>query len=616
MDGITFDQWAPLDFKDPSLVSDVPGYLTDDQARRIIAYRMLSAYVNQLARLLLPDTADYDADSLREFGDLAPIVRRIASAVLGEDPTVVVPGADIQPADTPDIPRPPTNPDEQEGGDAGDVPPEVAAINQQVYAVAIERWQREAERALAEWQEQIESLDGLREQQTWLREWAKNERLIHRLRELESESVVPLGDGCVVVSWDGEKQRPTIEIMEPDAYMPVLDDANPSEFPTKVHLVWQYKDPEDDEVTLVRRITYELVPIDDERLQPIPPPAYLDDPAAQFRYACIESDGVWELDAIGGDIFNPEGEPTRGWSERKDPANPDGELLEVRDLANGLDFIPVVHVPNTLASAHHFGRSSIIDVLQLVDEINASDTDTSLAARWAAQPPAVVSGLSGATIGVTPGEWIRADKLDLIDMARHLATLLERDEDLQKRLSTNMGMPDGLRGRVDASEIPSGIALVLSFTPFVQLIASQLRPSREAKYPLLLKMVMRIAVQYAEKSGFPGERVPDAELSFGAYMPNDTAAAIEIATKAVAGRVSSIDTAVRYAEENGYPVESAAAEVARILELDGEGALAITDAVGPQYAAERLGIEDYENPVAVDEGEIDPGPIPPFGTDA
>jgi hypothetical protein len=157
----------------------------------------------------------------------------------------------------------------------------------------------------------------------------------------------------------------------------------------------------------------------------------------------------------------------------------DTEEVELNQYPLGLDFIPVVHVPHTLNARTHFGKSPLTTLAQLFDELAAADTDEALAAGWAARPPMGISGLGlpptgqADTVAIRPGKGYRlADggRVTAIDMAGHLQGLGERIHALLKRLSVNARVPEGILGRVDASEVPSGLALTLSFTSFEQLV--------------------------------------------------------------------------------------------------------------------------------------------------
>ncbi|WP_141662962.1 hypothetical protein [Streptomyces sp. Wb2n-11] len=69
----------------------------------------------------------------------------------------------------------------------------------------------------------------------------------------------------------------------------------------------------------------------------------------------------------------------------------DGEVLDHLDLL--IDFIPVIHVPNTVPPAEeHWGQSSLAKVLQVFDELAGSDTDSARASATTGLPMLAISG--------------------------------------------------------------------------------------------------------------------------------------------------------------------------------------------------------------------------------
>lgn len=609
MADLIIDPWAGLDHKDKSKIGKLPTYLDDDQVRRLTGYRLLEAYIEGVARLVLPDNAQHTEDELQEFGDAAVLVERVAAGVLGEDPIVAVVGADVQVPDAPDLPDKPTPPD-TEGVD-----PRIAAIEQRVFETSVARWVEQSTGLVEEWETLVEATPNLLTRQRWLLDWAEKERLIGSLQENEVENIVGLGDGVVVLGWDAKAGRVSTEIVDPDAYMPQLGGAKISEFPDVVHLVFPYTDTEGEEdVEMVRRVTYELVPIEEVDPSEYTPAAYLAPDRVQ-SHVLLHTDATWLAEDFET-VNEPGGTPQFYEPVSVQTAEEGGEILVLNRYGHdGLDFIPVVHIPNTQSTKHHFGRSLITRLAQLLDEIHASDTDESLSSRWAARPPVVIDGLAAGTdtIDLSPGMGIKGSKADTIDMAPNLVAIGERVVALQKRLSVNSQVPDGLRGRVDASQVPSGLALTLSFTPFVQLIG-RLREARSAKYPLLLKFVQRIAIQHAEESGIDSDVVHEAEIRYGAFMPQDLLGITEVTARLYMAKMISLETALVELQAAGLDIGDLSAEIAKIRATDGETALAIAEATGlDQAAIDHLGLDMKARPV---EGVDDQGGnviIPPGG---
>lgn len=611
--GPIIDPWSALDHKagmGPNATSGIdaaPGYLDDDQKRRWNAYARYRAMLGGVGRTyLIPDpTLDTPlADTWREYGDPYVIVATQAAAVLGEDPLIVVGDAEDPLPDRPDIPPEPAPPNLE------DTSPEARALLTGAHAQVLATWATQAEGVIAAWVERAEARPRLLARQAWLRDWAYAEGFWAKVTENEAENIVPLGSGVYVFGWSADKNRPTCEIYEPEAYYPVLDERDPNTFPNKVHLAWQFTRTAEDgtETEMVRRITYELVPLEDAPPGPgTARPRYLT-AEDTHTHTCLLSDGVWlaaDFEKVTDILEGAE------WATTIDAA---GNEVELRQWPTGLDFIPVVHVPNTLASVHHFGRSALSPVVQLLDDIAGNDTDTAQAAGWAGDPPLAIRGLQPGqtTVNVSRGKSFAVAEnggVDTIPMAENLGRLMERTSELLKRLSVNSRTPEGLLGRVDPSEVPSGIALTLSFTAFSQLIKG-MRLARAMPYSLALRFVQRIAIQ-AQDPTLDGTEVEPAEIQFGTFMPQDLAGMATVLGSLRSSGLLSQETGVQMAREAGVPVEDVPAEVASIRAGQAEVAEAITQATeNPRYGAEWLGIEDWEPADGVDPDA--PPAVPPI----
>jgi hypothetical protein len=598
MDELVIDAFSGLNHKATMQgggSQSFPGYLDGINLRRIQAYTVIRAYRESVARTHTEFKDPDQEDAWRELGDVAPFLAQIAHGVLGKSPMVGVVDADRPIADRPDIPPPPKQPVVTEGTD-----PRVTAIDQIVYDTSIELWEANAADTLERWLEDIKVIPELRERQDWLRNWATSDGFIGKVTENERENICVLGSGVYAVLWDTDQARPKTEIFEPDVYFPVLDDAEPSVFPARVHLVWhrtELVNGKDED--FVRRITYELLRVEDlEGFNVGPRPGYLAD-TDPWTHICVQSDGMWPIDA-----FEELDGINKGVTWRK--VMIDGAEVELNQWPTGLDFIPLVHVPHTLASATHFGRSPIPAIAQLLDELAATDTDESLASRWAARPPMAIEGLvvdgEDATVDVSPGKGFTG-KVTVINMAENLEKIGARIAALLKRVSVNIQVPEGLVGRLDATDVPSGAALSLSFTAYEQTTEAS-RLARVDKYPLLMKMVQRIAIHNQAESLNGSTVVYPAEVRFGAFMPQDLAGVAATIVGLLNAWAVSQETALVMLQDAGVPTEDLQAELASIRAVMTEHADQLTAATeDPRYAIEFLGRDPDE--FAVD-GGVDP----------
>lgn len=553
---LVFDAWTPMSFKrvmgnrtQPGITYEQPTWV-GEHSRRLMAYKVLQAYVDNAAREFLATTDEAKIEEHREYGDAALIRDTILAALLGEDQEIVVPGAEDESADE----------DTEADPDA------------------------DAKVAL----------------QDWLREQWRLERGRLKVQEGERDAV-GLGDGVHTLGWDEEKGRVRWRVWDPGFYFPVLHDGNEDDYPDKVHVAWEVpRDERETSATIeVRRITWELVDWDEWT------PAYADEPTSRM---CVYTDATFKLERgrVEVDSFDR--------ASATFATGPDGEPLD--EVEMGIDFVPVVHVPNTVAIKNHYGKSSIATVLQILDDLANADTDLQAASATAGKP---VMTLSGGTLGkkaptYNPGEvWEVGDgQANWLDTSANLSALIGYVEFLLKRLSVNARTPDALLGRIAPSEVPSGVALALGFGPLAAMV-TEMRLSRGEKYPLLLKFVWRMSLANG------AEGVPptwfDAELELGSYLPQDQAAVVTQVTTLLTARAISRETGVKMLMAAGLPIEDAVEEVARIAKLDFEGATRLREAVDSDEAVlDYLGMEkpaDLEKP---EPPEVVVPPPPPPGT--
>ncbi len=402
----------------------------------------------------------------------------------------------------------------------------------------------------------------VRDREDLLRDWAQTEHLRMRMQHAERTAVL-LGDTVYLLAWSRAKGRPVLRTFDPGFYFPVLSDGtlDADAYPDRVHLAWEVPaDPVTGGKGTLRRVTYELGPIEGGggRLYP-----WSRQPS---NITCYLTDAEWDLDQVdrAGDIdaLSP--------ARARFRSNADGEVLNRLDLQ--LDFIPLVHIPNTVTGADHYGQSSLLSVAQLLDDLAAADTDSQRASATTGSP---IIGLSGARlpvdrrtgnplpVEVEPGMvWPLGDngQLSTVDTSAQLAELRAYVEALRDRLSVVTRLPASVLGAVSPSEVPSGYALQLSFGPLDAMVRS-MRLAREAKYPLLLKMVQRL---YQLGGVLPPGDNPRATMAFGAYLPTDQATALDLAARGVQAGVLSLETAVRLLVEAGFPIKDATLEVERL----------------------------------------------------
>lgn len=585
-DETVFDQYSPLtfkrqfgsrrsqSFKGDGLGFHVPEWIGWLHTRRMQAYAILRSYTDNTAREFMAIKGRDKIDERREYGDAALLVATVVGALLGEDQQIVTEGAEelaleeeqdpgVDAAGNP-LPAPPPDPEQE---------------------------QRRLDAAAAM---------GL---QDWLRDWATVERLQIKMRETEGMAV-GLGDGIYSLGWSPDKKRPRLRIWDPMFYFPVLDDGNEDDFPRKVHIAYEIWDENLEEFqTRIRRLTWELGPI-----KPITEPnlaaRLLRLPADLFEGDTLEADGrisrmyPWSTEPSYETCYLTDAtwvleqaksveDLTGGAAEYTVDA--DGPINQ-RDLM--LDFVPVVHIPNTGAQLNHFGRALISTVAQILDDLSSADTDLAASSATTGHPVIALQGgvvdkdeRGRAKLTYEPGEILESGdgKLDMLDTSKALDALIGYIEFLLKRLSTNSRVAEALLGRIKPSDVPSGIALQLGFGPTDSLV-KEMRLVRSEKNPLILKFAHRIAWA-AQDQGLIQDVPPEwihSDVVCGTFLPQDQADAVTRVTALYAAKAISLETAIKMLIEAGLPIEDVLEEVRRIQERDFGAAADLFNATGDQ----------------------------------
>lgn len=432
-------------------------------------------------------------------------------------------------------------------------------------------------------------------QQKAVEEWVDKEKFLLKVIESETQSI-KFGDSVYVFGYDDKKKRVRCNVYDPGFYFPVFDpeEGGSEDFPEEVAIAWEFEEENalGEKETLVKRMLWWIDRGDDGE----------DDPL------CFYQSAIWTLENA---VDNFSGQP-REW------------LQETIDL--GVDFIPVVHVPNSVSLQEHFGESVLASVLQVVDDMQATDTDLQAAAATTGTPPIAITGMGGDTSQTSygPGTVIRTGdgNATLIDTSASLDALLKLSDALLQRFAVNSRTPESLLGRVKPNEVPSGIALTLSFTPHKGMI-EKMRLVRDYKYRLLFKFLRRLSI-LNKVPGWEevGEEEFETYLQFGSFLPADKQEAMTTITQLYEAKAISLETAVKILMEAGYPITDWIKEIELIDQRDIEFAQAVHTITGnPEAAAKILGIDasdvaafdaeeerEHEDEVRREEAENTPPP--------
>ncbi|MFH8772056.1 hypothetical protein [Streptomyces sp. NPDC017958] len=588
---LLIDAWSWLNYKQAMAHPARPGHhafpelntswVPAEDLRRLAAYKFLAAYdSNQAGQLASVTGDDHHGVERRELGDPSKLIDTTLSYLLGAEQTIVVPGAEH-----PDASVEPT--------------PEA--------------------KAAADLQDK-------------LRSWADKELLPLRMQQAE-RCAVRCGDSVYTLAWEPAKRRVLLRTYDPGWYFPEWDEGeqDAQEYPQRVHFAWELPaDPVRGLKDRVRRITYELGPIG-----PATAPGQTSDgraireqvagadgdpvltvgdtfdpltgtvtrtypwaPDKPSSTTCYLTDAEWLLEDLGSahDVFSL---PSDKAAYR---VRSDGQALDHLDLM--VDFIPVVHIPNSIPDVgEHWGKSTLAAVLQLLDELQATDTDSASASSTTGTP---IVALAGARLPIdrSTGQplpvrveagtvWQLADngRMDTLDTSAQLAELRQRVDHLLDRLASNTRLTTAGLGTLDVAKVPSGYALQLALGPLDSLV-SAMRLARDHKYQLLLRMVQRL--HQAGQEWPAGESLP-AHLVWGAHTPTDRTTVLNDVTAGYTAGVFSLDTAVRMLQEAGYPIEDVANEIERIQKRAFDQAARLADATGDNAAVrEYLGLPEAD----------------------
>lgn len=384
---------------------------------------------------------------------------------------------------------------------------------------------------------------------TWLEEWWAREKVTQKLLEGEENSIGD-GDGVYTLGWSTAKERPVLRVYDPGFFFPdpaPVPGWEDDEFPSTVHLAWEWEDA--DGQAWIRRHTWTMRPLAGTIAAPWGSPRSWTCWYRQVDYKATEL-----LPRVN--VYSPELTKQPYRVIRTTGGNADGWV----DTA--VDFIPVIHVPNDASTQRMFGRSLLLRVAHILDDLGNTDTDMAAASQQAA-PPLVTTGVAPGGLEGGPGsQWglPTGATAGFLDTSHNLDALMKFDTSLLDRLAVNTRLAQALLGRVQPNDVPSGYALQLGFHP-ARMLLREMRTVRDEKYPLILRFALRLA-QVAGK--VPAGPTPAVTISLGASLPADLPVAIDTVKALLpAGGLSTL-TAVKMLQAAGLNIEDAEEEVARI----------------------------------------------------
>lgn len=609
------DQYSGFDHKhsmhaDWTMGGKIPSWVPETDRRRLLAYLTARAYRETVARFTLADDNTELQKVWREWGDAPAMSDRTAAATLGDDITVKVVDADLRLPPEPDFPAQPFVPSDPH-------PVEAASYDAQMRV-----WEAQSVMAIEEWERRQMAQPMKRARQKWMRHWAFEENWEGKVREAETELTTPLGDSVAVFSIPHRPEGsgdltpdalwPKMKIWEPDAYFPVFPEDDITADPEKVHFAYEYETLNNRGETqrMLRRVTYELVDVVDETTgEPIirEYPYKHENVNIRSGKTCVMSDGTWELDKFNKrtmsqlDDLSPEAAVWADSGELDDEGNP----VPLRDFDLWIHEMPIVHQPSDLSYLTHFGRSIYSFYAQLLDEIALNDSDGARAADLTGQPILALeegkladNGTGSVTYEVGS---VLEGKISKVEMADATLALMKRAEYLRRHLSAVTGLPEGVLGHVQANQMVAGVSILLTFTPYKQLIERRRlsRGPRLARHYRLLQMLSTVA-------GLPefvaDPELHDIEIQFGSYIPTDLSSLVDTIVALADRGLMTESVAMRLIENAGMEIGDIDAVVADLQMRRVDEAAVMVQIAGRKYAmAKTLGID----PADVDEEELE-----------
>ncbi|MBW3630996.1 MAG: hypothetical protein KY464_17115 [Gemmatimonadetes bacterium] len=498
-------------------------WVPEDHRDRLRQYELFRALAENRFGALLKDREA--AKKLREYGDYALIVETSRDAVLGDRVAIEVPGS----------------------GDAANA--------------------------------------GAKARQELLNLWADRERWASKIFRGETDAAA-VGDCVYELRPDGTRLR--LRAHDPESFFPVWENSE-GDF-SEAYLAWeemnngQYLDvpasnlkdlrDRDGEVVLYRR-HYRLVTVDEAREAGIRVLT-----GGDRTVVCVVSAGWYQLETKGG------ARAATGWDGLKllgAELATDG--LPIVNSDTGFDQVPLFYIPNREDNRQPWGLPEGDSVLHVLLDLRQDHSDLKLTTYLHAFPPlydenpSVTTGAPRPGMAqhpaeqkYQPGQIYNGRKLAAVDLSKGNDLLLKHEEFLLDKALRNSRTSHILAGVSDATQLPSGYAMMIAMIPTLAKTVAK-RTTRRDKLGMLLKYALRWLRDWGEPADFDLEAWPTGAFdeltaypSFGSIVPIDRKQVSEIVRDLLAAGAISDETAVAMLIAAGFPIDDAGEEVKRLKE--------------------------------------------------
>lgn len=529
-----YDLYAPiLNYKNKITELKRPfvteSWIPESHERRIQAYDVLAAYNNCYSRDYRNTSAESgvaaDNDKIIETGNAEWLCLKFKNKLLGGELSITVP-----------VPKKYGNEETLKNLQASILP------DLKAYAI----------KQLAVLNEMKARLS-LRE--SYLQGWFQDEMIALKIDENE-ETCSFLGDCCYYVQWNTVTGVPEIITYDPGTVFPYFnlqgevsleDEKTPVS--DRVFVAWEeiadeFKDDKVDDkenaYTKLFRDTYEL------RMMSSGKRCFRQ--KVIFKHVIGDSMQIWQYD--DKEFYN------------------DQQSLKWEDL--GIDFIPIVWIPNMVVQGDVFGKSNIHTLIPTLDSLMNTDTDLGENSEHLGGATVFVSGkdivirkdsvtkeplpvpLQPRTI-LPLGE---GGRMDLLDTSTMQEALLKTGDKTLKDFIRLSEITEAGAGMIKPSDIPSGVALRILMQPLLDKINPR-RMHRQNAYKALFYCVQRLYQIYGnqdEKAIF-ADPLTDALIQFGAILPSDDSTMLDYYTKLM--DLLDEETVLEMMKEDGYQFDIA-----------------------------------------------------------
>lgn len=465
-------------------------WMPEDHERRMQAYEILTSFYENYSRdyRFSPESGDTSYnDLIKEEGDAAWLCNKIKAKLIGDNVTISIP--------LPKVVRKLTKLKKKlaEAGENGN-----EAIQNEINELGVLR-------------------DKIEDREAYLQDWWNDYDIFLAVDKNETKASY-LGDCVFYVEWNKKDGVPTIKTYDPGMCFPdwdyngaSLQDDIESIVKDRFVIAWEEK-ADSDSYFLVWRDIYELRDI------------------GNGEYRCFRQYGYYKYS---------------GGAEIELMDIPDGDLVEDtsagwEDL--GIDFLPIVWIPNIELEGEDYGKSNLKDHLATLDGLINDATDLS---KNSEKLGGAIVGVSGKNLTAkkdsTTGEPVPVEiqpnavyflgengKLEVVDTSEMQRALLETKKAHEDKLIRNSDITEVAAGIATTQTELSGVALRMLLQPLLDKI-NPMRRQRQRRYAQLFYLVQRLMQIFgnAEQKAMFTDPLYDVVMNFGNLIPTDRKSKIE-----------------------------------------------------------------------------------------